>query len=1386
MVAKTFDDRENQSWEGKPFVYKIGTEVPQDIVHVQFDPGTPRISKKSFKKCNHLSFVKIPEDIRSIGEEAFYNCSSLKHINLPSNLTTIEARVFSYCSSLKSIYLPQNLSSIGIAAFSHCCNLLRIDLPKNLSRIEVFTFQECSNLKSINFPKNLSSIGAKSFSKCSSLESVSLPDKVSYIEELTFYKCTSLSSVSLPANISVIGEGAFCKCSNLMSITLPHNINAIEQQAFYGCSNLTNIFLPLYLSSIGAGAFSGCSNLTSVSLPPNLSSIEEEVFSHCSSLKKIIFPSKLSSIGKRSFYGCSNLVSIILPSNLSSIGDEAFCKCKRLLAINIPDGKIKIGSNIFLGCDILMNGNKYDDQECFGRIMNRFRKLPLHSLCSRENISLEAIKECISKNTGCLEKNDEFGFTALHVLAINPSVSEDTLKLLIDAFPGALTTPCSLGMLPQHLLLYNPKVHLKFFIPDMTSAKTTHGRYANSLMNNDNDSLVSLAIKLSLDRHLQFFLYSHHPIDRKTFAGMKRDYKDKLEKLEQMYLNNIVSREHKPGKESWNYLKQHGWVQFLTLLSDETMINDISAFIKSKNCSPNYAKTLAFARDHTNIVAIEIACQRIREALEDKALFIGRFLTSSGSVSNQSDTCIFKKAVDMKSNVYFHEIFNKFATDDIYLNKSQLINALNFMGEETTGEQMNAILELKHIRSDGNINERKFVEICKECFNNWKSRKVVLKFMKHQDQFLREVNVRFQLKNDLKYIVPISSMHQQSDDRDTEFKAELENCKSGQYKFLVVMPLADRNFEEIIRNERLNNHQIRGFTKDLMKCLEHLHNHRIVHGNLKPSNVVRFGTRACLIDFSSSSDIYPSGKEFSTKKSSYYIGKKFSSGSLPPEMIFNCEDYDSQILKFTRYFQSGDEYFNKVNMEGSYFWEKIKPKKSDMTGQVYVVKTFLTEKIKKKSKSDRLETELIKDGLPYEPVKSSSSIDLWGLGTIIYYMSSGQHLFDVDINGDLKDGKSMEELYMWSEEKKEKKLSKIDDPLIKSILRTLLAVDPNERKKIKNITRENILHPLNQTLIKGDNDVAEIEPILRESKCAIIKPNFITSELNVPTCFIILPFKNPYGSDPVKIIKMGEYAKSALMCLLKSHSPKDFAKKFLETKFFDEPCFIYLIDEYDYTVADQKQPYPIKIEKNSEISEKALSIMSCFLTSLLTLGDATILAMIFFPEPSIEKKYHKMFEEVISANSFKSSNQQEMEFKRVERGNELRALQRFILEKDKGRHFSGLIRVCNRSNGSAMWISEKSVRKIKSEKSNVRRHLEVDLADAESRKYIAKLISENSMLQARMEKYRKMSSEKEHSPENAKDTAKLVSENEALLKENEKLKKQQKKEKLPFEWWSLL
>ena len=176
-------------------------------------------------------------------------------------------------------------------------------------------------------------------------------------------------------------------------------------------------------------------------------------------------------------------------------------------------------------------------------------------------------------------------------------------------------------------------------------------------------------------------------------------------------------------------------------------------------------------------------------------------------------------------------------------------------------------------------------------------KQVALKFMCHRDQFEKEVSVREAAGLDPKYVISILQTH--NGDDDSSFLMGLQRLGFDSYPYCIVMEKADRNLQVSVLSDGYAGkdwEKIRGIARQLCYSVQHLHQHRVVHGDIKPLNAMRCDDRFLLIDLDASSVV---GEGFAASK--------VSSAYAPPELVYMKAD-GSAAVKMSSEFSEGSEY----------------------------------------------------------------------------------------------------------------------------------------------------------------------------------------------------------------------------------------------------------------------------------------------------------------------------------------------------------------------------------------------------------------------------------------------------------------------------------------------
>ena len=263
-----------------------------DVVIPTEHNGKPvtEIGWDSFRQCQILRSVTIPEGITGIDSYTFFDCNNLESVHLPKSMKNFWGGCFASCNSLKAVTVdPDNpwfCSIDGVVYTKDQKELVfyppgkddeEFVIPEGCSVIDRYAFAYCENLKRIIVPSTVTDISYESILLCKGLVGVFVDERnatFSSIDGNLYSKdgekflrlCVSVENINLtlPDGVVEVADGAAYYCKNLIAINLPESLTSIGKSSFSNCENLTNITIPENVTFIGSGAFSRCEQLSEV------------------------------------------------------------------------------------------------------------------------------------------------------------------------------------------------------------------------------------------------------------------------------------------------------------------------------------------------------------------------------------------------------------------------------------------------------------------------------------------------------------------------------------------------------------------------------------------------------------------------------------------------------------------------------------------------------------------------------------------------------------------------------------------------------------------------------------------------------------------------------------------------------------------------------------------------------------------------------------------------------------------------------------------------------------------------------------------------------------------------------------------------------------------
>lgn len=341
-----------------------------------------------FNKQEYLQQVTLPSTAESLGINTFRGCERLKSVNIPEKITTIGAGAFFYTSRVNQLTVTfegnsaLNFTSGEKTAFGYNSQNYIIKVCSTVPKASIKSYMDTNGITAYvfeNYEKSVSgsysdgtlAYDTSSVAKIAEIDGAErdISEKtavvtgfdagmpVEYEEDSTTEK---LKDIVIPENISVDGSDyavtAVADNALYYDKDLPGSKNIIKTVAVNG----TN------LKSIGMSSFRGQSNLTSVKLPESLTDIGTEAFKGCEYLKNINIPANVNEIKAETFqvirnHGGSGAVFNI-EGNKLTIDSNAFSSLQKIYFIT-DSAEVEVALNACFNNDtekytVLNSSNK--------------------------------------------------------------------------------------------------------------------------------------------------------------------------------------------------------------------------------------------------------------------------------------------------------------------------------------------------------------------------------------------------------------------------------------------------------------------------------------------------------------------------------------------------------------------------------------------------------------------------------------------------------------------------------------------------------------------------------------------------------------------------------------------------------------------------------------------------------------------------------------------------------------------------------------------------------------------------------------------------------------------------------------------------------------------
>ena len=341
------------------------------------------IGDEAFADNRYLTYVTLPEGIRTVGKDAFSYMSSLAYVEMPASLQTIGENAF-YGYRGQTAGFREGLEEIGGGAFALSALSGDLHLPSTVRVIGDSAFER-SSVRSLYLGGSLERIGSKAFA-IPSLGYVQLDEFAPVdIAEDAFLGDDALTDLDLPWYCTEEVREAY---RGLMEEQAPEcyvwinnppaeypkddtcvferNGDGTFRLSYYsGSQPILQLWHAWYdeetqdyvpITGVGDGAFKGSETLKGfyVTHSDMFTTIGDEAFAD-SSLEHIDLFNTTETIGSGAFRNCTNLKEITLPKSLTYVAEDAFEGCTGLETVSILCDPSVIPENAFDTCTALKN-----------------------------------------------------------------------------------------------------------------------------------------------------------------------------------------------------------------------------------------------------------------------------------------------------------------------------------------------------------------------------------------------------------------------------------------------------------------------------------------------------------------------------------------------------------------------------------------------------------------------------------------------------------------------------------------------------------------------------------------------------------------------------------------------------------------------------------------------------------------------------------------------------------------------------------------------------------------------------------------------------------------------------------------------------------------------
>lgn len=408
--------------------------------HIVLPESLKALNYHTFRGCDRLETVYIPNSVTSIEDNAFADSYNLVGVNL-GGVKKIDDGMFENRKKLQIVHMNK-VETIGERAFSHCVELQDITIPDTVTSIGAKAFYKCIKVQAIKLGEKVNTIGEKAFDDLPFCEKITLTSTITEdkakngfgdigastlgvdlvfdsgagVADFSLFKETKVINISLGISINQVKNTQYLpyaqKLEDIPSANIYYYVKnnclyswkdktlvyvpakqvdvkiladttAIGDYALYNSSAIS-VVVPESVTAIGNYAFANAKSLKNVDIAKGTTVIGAHAFENCIAMRSFYSPSSITDIGDAAFKNCTRLSSVILPSRLKTIGAETFMGCTSLIGMVVGEYVTSIGDRAYMDCTSLEEIYIWYDTELGSDVFEHDDKLTIHTLAGSD------------------------------------------------------------------------------------------------------------------------------------------------------------------------------------------------------------------------------------------------------------------------------------------------------------------------------------------------------------------------------------------------------------------------------------------------------------------------------------------------------------------------------------------------------------------------------------------------------------------------------------------------------------------------------------------------------------------------------------------------------------------------------------------------------------------------------------------------------------------------------------------------------------------------------------------------------------------------------------------------------------------------------------------